>query len=125
VIVEVNSEPWNEARPFGTVTLLFETEAERAQASVLIEALEVYAERNKKYNDNWRRMGWRGQLIRVRERAERLWDYLWDGAPRDASDIALPHAPYDVDDALDLINFAGFLVRAVRDGNRDGTWWSQ
>jgi hypothetical protein len=99
----------------------------RAQFEVLMEALEVYAKRNPKYDDNWRRFGWRGCLFRLRERVERLWDYLWDhptqGVPH-GEDSSTPDSP-DVDDAIDLINFAAFLVRAVRADNRDGSWWAQ
>jgi hypothetical protein len=83
------------------------------QRAVLEQALRIYEERNRKYNDNWRRFGWRGCVFRVRERAERAWDALFwaeDGAEA-------------VDDLLDLINFAAFTVRAIREGNRDGTWF--
>lgn len=99
-------------------------DAVRDQFLVLIEALEVYAERNLKYKDNWRRMGWRGMLIRVRERAERLWDDLWDAEPMLESEAAPPYQPHDVDDAIDLINLAAFLIRGVREGDRDGSWWT-
>jgi hypothetical protein len=95
--------------------LTFDSDAENAQAHVLVEALAIYAERNPKYNDNWRRMGWRGVLIRIRERAERLWDEMWDAPPKGV---------WDSDDALDLINFAAFMVRAVEgETTRDGSWW--
>jgi hypothetical protein len=107
------------------VLITTETPGEREQLTVMIEALKVYSERNIRYKDNWMRMGWRGMLVRVRERSERLWDGLWDayaspidGPPSDPED----HDD-ELDDALDLINFAGFLVRAVRAGNRDGSWW--
>jgi hypothetical protein len=92
-----------------------------AQFGVFLEAMNKYVERNAEYKDNWRSMGWRGQLIRVRERAERLWDSLWDAeAPR--TDFT-PWAVKKLDDALDGINFLGFLVRAVRENNRGGSWW--
>lgn len=95
-----------------------EDEAVKEQFEILMEALKVYAERNKKYRDNWKRMGWRGQLVRVRERAERLWDEFWN-----KPSVPLVIGEYDVDDAIDLINFVGFLIRAIRAENRDGTWW--
>lgn len=98
------------------------TDADMEQIKVVVEALRIYHERNERYKDNWVRMGWRGQLIRVRERAERLWDHLWDYEPDPRYDDS-GHPFIDIDDALDLINFAGFLVRAVRAGNRDGSWW--
>jgi hypothetical protein len=123
VIVENNPEPVDDLRPFGTIMLLFETEAERRQAEVFVEALAKYAERNAHYHDNWRRMGYRGMLVRVRERAERLWDALfWSDGP--TTDYTL-WSEARLDDAIDLINFAGFLVRAVRAANRDGNWWHQ
>lgn len=91
------------------------------QLSVMLEALTRYEQANVKYKDNWRRMGWRGMLVRVRERAERLWDALWD---KDPNRVPIK-GKGDLDDAIDLINFACFLVRAVRDGNRDGSWWGR
>lgn len=87
----------------------------RAQAAVLLRALDLYAERNVDYKDNWRRSGWRGVLVRVRERTDRLWDLWWDRSQRPVE---------DPDDAIDLINFAAFLVRATRgEATRDGVWW--
>jgi hypothetical protein len=100
------------------------TEAEREQLKVFIKALHIYSERNEKYNDNWKRMGWRGMLIRVRERAERLWDALWGAVPIEGTQSALVSGPIDVDDAIDLINFSAFLIRAVDAGNRDGNWFN-
>lgn len=91
------------------------TPSEEEQLMVLLRALQVYSDRNRDYKDNWRRMGWRGQLIRIRERAERLWDAWWDRSQPPTQ---------DPDDALDLINFAAFMVRATRgETTRDGSWW--
>lgn len=100
-----------------TFTIHVESESEAIQLGCLLEALKIYAERNVKYKDNFQRMGWRGMLIRIRERAERLWDSAWSAEPGyPARDVP----PVDVDDAIDLINFACFFIRAVRYGNRDG-----
>jgi hypothetical protein len=98
-----------------------ETDAEKDQLEVLLEALRIYAERNEHYKDNWTRMGWRGMLVRVQERAERLWDSLWDHQT-ELTDSFLPARDGKLDDALDLINFAAFTIRGVRAGNRDGEW---
>lgn len=102
----------------------YTTDAEEDQLRVLLLAAEVYAERNVKYKDNWKRMGWRGMLVRVRERAERMWDDFWDQSEPDVNERIL-YPPRDADDAIDLINFAAFFVRAVREGNRDGSWWGR
>lgn len=88
-----------------------DTESEKSQMEVLLKAMEVYAERNIKYKDNWRRMGARGALIRIRERAERLWDSMWE------------RPGPDMDDAIDLINFAAFLVRSDTETTHGGEWW--
>ena len=91
------------------------------QKEVFAEAMRIYAMRNTRYKDNWRRFGWRGCLFRVRERAERAWDDLfWAELPEtDYSKFSEAH----VDDLLDLINLAAFAVRAIREGNRDGNWF--
>lgn len=106
---------WNDE---GCLIKLGDTNGPTAhQLHVMLQALAIYDERNKDYNDNWVRMGWRGLLIRIRERADRLWDKWWD---REQAETR------DEDDALDLINFAAFFVRAQRNGmtTRDGQWWN-
>lgn len=102
----------------------FDTDAEKDQLRVLLGAAAIYAVKNVRYKDSWKRMGWRGQLVRVRERSERLWDSLWNAA-NDSHSMAGGVSEHEIplDDAFDLINFAGFLIRAVHDGNRDGSWW--
>lgn len=96
-----------------------ETMAYTEQALILAEALRIYEERNEHYKDNWRRFGWRGCLFRMRERVERAWDNLWD---RPTAGAKAPPEAAD-DDLIDLINFACFTIRAIREGNRDGSWW--
>jgi hypothetical protein len=103
-------------QPGRACVIWVETDAEAEQVAILAAAAEKYGERNLLYNDNWKRMGWRGMLIRVRERAERVWDALWDGGTDTLHDASQ-------DDALDMINFAAFLIRAIREGNRDGSWF--
>lgn len=93
-----------------------------AQLRVFLLALAIYDERNEHYKDNWKPMGQRGMLIRIRERSERLWYKLWPAPPE--TDYTAFKAPA-VDDAVDLINFAGFLVRALNgEATHGGTWWS-
>jgi hypothetical protein len=87
------------------------------QEAIMERAIEVYRDRNVHYRDNWRRMGWRGMLFRIRERAERAWDALWDADPEGPQ--------LQTDDLIDLINFCGFAIRAIEDGNRDGSWWGE
>jgi hypothetical protein len=82
---------------------------------VLMEALDIYRHKNPVYRDAWRTYGWRGSLMQLRSCCERAWRVLWPAAPHSG---ALPK----VDDLLDLINYAVFTIRNVREGNRDGLW---
>lgn len=108
-----------------TYTIKLKKGGVQKQFVVLMSALAIYAERNEEYKDNWERMGWRGALVRVRERAERLWDSLWDASPGETDCDPPEETIKKLDDAYDGINFLGFLIRGVEDSNRDGTWWSR
>lgn len=99
--------------------------ATKKQEEVLMRALKIYEERNEKYKDNWRRFGWRGCIFRMRERVERAWDALWDHEIPDATDATINPADASIDDLLDLINFAAFTIRAIEEGNRDGSWFAE
>jgi hypothetical protein len=109
-------------------------ESAKAQEAVLMEALAVYKERNARYGDAWRRSGWRGTLTDLRRKIERAWSFLWSAEPRDVVEVQawqdadpkpIDADPVDVDDLIDIINYAVFSIRAVREGNRDGYggWW--
>lgn len=83
---------------------------------IMMASLTIFEARNRKYKDNWRRQGWRSPLFDLRRKVERVWDVFWDG-------VGGPDA--DVDDALDALNFCAILIRAIRENNRDGSWWSK
>lgn len=104
-------------------TVVVTTDSERQQADILLEALAVYAERNARYNDNWKRQGWRGSLFKLRLKVERIWDVWW-AMPlvHERGGLGTTRPDADVDDVLDVINNAVFAVRCIRDGNRDGEW---
>jgi hypothetical protein len=91
------------------------------QVDILIKAIKIYGKRNETYKDNWRRFGWRGCVFRLRERAERAFDGLWDADHRYNSQSDSIRAIED--DLYDLINFAAFTIRAIRESNRDGSWF--
>jgi hypothetical protein len=93
------------------------------QFDTLLEALEIYSDRNGRYKDNWRRFGWRGCIFRIRERAERAWDDLFYAEVPEHIEDHKRWADAKVDDLVDLINFSCFAIRAIREGNRDGTWF--
>ena len=88
---------------------------------ILDEAMGTYKERNELYRDNWKRMGLKGMVFRIRERAERVWDATF-GKKRE-----LVHLPEDYsatrDDLIDQINFCVFAVRAIDEDNLNGDWF--
>lgn len=95
---------------------------------VLDMAMRVYAERNAKYGDAWRRSGWRGTLTDLRRKIERAWTFLWHATPipkPDEGEARIDVDPDHIDDLIDIINYAAFSVRAIKEGNRDGYggWW--
>lgn len=99
-------------------------EANIAQLEVLLRALRIYDERNKRYRDQWKESGWMGALYDVRKKAARLFRQFWgEGtAQKDAGDGAGEAWLTQNDDAYDLINFAAFFLRGREEGNEWGTW---
>jgi len=91
----------------------------REHMEVLDMAMEVYKERNARYGDAWRRSGWRGTLTDLRRKIERAWSFLWHAEPGDGDEQP------DIDDLVDIINYAAFSIRAIKEKNRDGYggWW--
>lgn len=90
---------------------LLSSDEAMGQAEVLLDALDVFNEREKRYGSLWRTAGWRGVLIDLKKKTERTWREYWLGS-----------APADVDSPLDLINYAAFFIRSVREGNEQGSW---
>jgi hypothetical protein len=89
-----------------------------AQRSILMDALDIYKQRNAQYHDSWKHSGWRGALFDMRKKVERAWKHLFN-APDDY------YSKEDEDELIDIINYAVFCIRAIREGNRDGKggWW--
>lgn len=108
--------------PEGVAALVSIRSSTQVQELVLRRALAIFEQRNEQHQDNWRREGWRGALFNLRRKAERAWDALWD---LDPNDLDSQYLDQHLDDALDCINYAALIVRAIEEGNRDGTggWW--
>lgn len=99
--------------------------SEEEHITTLIAAARIYGERNAKYKDNWKKQGWRGGLFKLRLGVERAWDGLWDHPvkPREPWEQMKEREGY-IDDLYDAINQAAMTIRAVKDNNRDGNWWT-
>lgn len=89
-----------------------------AQLEVFIRAMEVYGARNKRHQSIFYASGWRGALVDIRKKTDRLWNEFW--FTRDV-DLIEKDAP-DMDSAIDLVNFVAFFVRQVNDHNEMGQW---
>jgi hypothetical protein len=79
---------------------------DRAQGEVLIEALEIFLERNAKRADLWKQFGWQDSALHLRSKALRIALALEKDLDIDPEDV--------LDDAIDIINYAVFFVRNVR-----------
>lgn len=85
------------------------------QLEVFMQAVCIFAERNRVYADGWKQYGCKGNLISVAgktDRMMRVWFEVVDGNPIHKDDL---------DDAFDLLNFATFFIRNYREGNMVGS----
>ena len=82
-------------------------------ASWLIEAVDVFRQRNHRHgaDSRWRIKGWQGNLFHMRDKAERLWHEF----------MVADEQPDDLDSAIDLINYTLFFLVCYSD-NDSGTW---
>ncbi len=76
-----------------------------------LPALEIMCKRGYDPDGKtWRKAGWRGQLMEIRKKTERLWHRSW------------LHGAFDHDSAIDLLNYAGFYIRLRASGPSWGEW---
>lgn len=84
---------------------------------VLLEAFDIYLDRNAKHGSLWKKFGWMDSIVSVRGKAARTVQQWWGdlGSTRRGGMSA------DLDDPIDLINFCVFLINNVRAENKWGT----
>lgn len=86
------------------------------QMAVFLKAWSIYAERQEEHGDMvWQASGWRGMLVDMRKKLDRLWFRYWGNLPPRDNDKAL-------DSAYDLINFTAFFIRQVEADKQNGDW---
>lgn len=83
------------------------TEEDVAQLGVMLRALEMFHRREEKYNGLWRKDGAIDSAFHAKHKATRVWSRALD---------MVAGADEDVEDAIDLINYAVFFIRNVGDG---------
>lgn len=99
--------------------MTIESKPNDPQLEVFMEAFEVYHDRQVRYGDQvWQASGWRGMLVDMRKKLDRLWAEYYN---LDNSGDVNPEK-YNLDSAIDLINFTAFFIRQVRENDRDGEW---
>jgi hypothetical protein len=85
------------------------------QHQVLEEALRIFMDRNKVYNDTWKTYGALSNLVRAAQKVDRMMEVWWhemNGGAALGKDT--------LDDALDAINHLVFFIRCAREGNFTG-----
>jgi hypothetical protein len=82
--------------------------------SVLLSAFAVYVERNERHGSLWKKFGWMDSIVSVRGKAARCVQQWYGPQTLEGGPGA------DLDDAVDLINFAVFLIRNVQTNNKWG-----
>lgn len=77
----------------------------RQVEAVFQEALALFRQKNESYGDSWRRQGWRGNLSRILEKADRLRTMLWN-----AKSITMAGDESTRQTALDMLNSLAFFI---------------
>lgn len=83
---------------------------------VFAEALKIFDAKNADYGDAWRKHGWRGNLPRLFEKAERVKELLWRDNPR-TPEVGDETA---VDTLVDMLNSLAFTIINLREGVQYG-----
>lgn len=79
---------------------------------VFLEAMRTFAERNRKYEDLWRRAGWLMMLMHTRHKSDRLMQVFWGKENKEG----------DLDDGFDLMLYTVFFIIGHRQGDSRGQW---
>jgi predicted nucleotide modification protein, DUF1599 family len=76
------------------------------------EALQLFDRKNADYGDAWRSNGWRGNLSRIFEKAQRVRNLAWRNDPRTPAvgDEAV------IETLIDMLNTTAFAIINLRDG---------
>ena len=79
----------------------------------MMEAFFVYLEREEKYGSNWKQFGWRGSIVQIMGKAQRIRSVFWRPHPEEIQNL-------DRDDLVDIINYAVFAICNLKNGNEYG-----
>lgn len=80
------------------------------QMMVMLSAFDIFRQRNERYQDLWREGGYDDSANSLKHKVMRV-----------VQETRTTEGEPQIDDALDIINYACFWIRNVNDGNR-GNW---
>ena len=80
------------------------------QHDVMHHALRIFRERNEKYKDLWKQYTPEDHALHIKSKAMRTIQSVTTGEPPEVIE----------EDAMDLINYAVFLIRSVRGERSSG-----
>lgn len=95
------------------IHISFDTDSERDQILVIMDALAIFSAKNDKYDDGWRAYGEYGAAFFLKDRSNRIWRMM------------KAKGYFNHEDALDLINLACFAIRSQRENNYGGEFWDR
>lgn len=78
---------------------------------IFSEALDLFSRKNADYGDAWRRNGWRGNLSRIFEKADRVRHLVWRADPR----VPAVGDEAAVETLLDMLNTITFAIINLRE----------
>jgi hypothetical protein len=100
--------------------------AYHAQMMIFLRSMQIMMDRGKEYGQAFEEAGWAGSLVDLKRKFQRLWIMGWtkyvdgDLAPYEGGDRAPGKREAMIDNALDLINHAGFMIQGIESNNRSG-----
>lgn len=126
VITSTSKEPPREIElPIGSLRKVLETIGYTQpqfthldQMKAFLDAFEIFAEKNARYEDGWKDAGWYGNLVEMRKKLDRLWKEYGVAATTVGDEPPLEA----LDSAYDLLNITVFFIRNVLAKNAAGTW---
>ena len=89
------------------------------QVAVFAECMIIFAERNRRYGDSWKRYGWMDNLFHMRSKFLRITKAYWEGTR--SMGPGFSENSDNLDDAYDLLNYGAFFIRNVQANNERGT----
>lgn len=97
-------------------------DTEREQIAVLLDAYEIFQQKNGERGDMWREFPPSDKIRELRERITRI-ERIWQNGTLVVHDYGISHPMSFADisvlieqECLDIINYSAFLIRQLKEG---------